>query len=383
MGERIGRRSFLMLLGLAPLMGATPPAKQRPRSILEERFPSYRYVMETFDIDPSYIRDPWFVEFITRNEGKYRRFYEHSLRRGERYIPLFKDMLGSKGLSHLFVYLSMTESGFKPQAVSSKKAAGLWQFMAATARRFHLKVDKHTDERYDPVASTKAAMEYLQTLYRMFGKWYLVMMAYNAGEGRVQRAIRRAGSDDFATLMDERAAYLPKETRNYLRKILLLSMMGEKITTSTAEKDITIRQIIQPKGESTVSLYGGLSLEGLARILRIDVKRLLELNPQLEGASPAEDLGITQVVIPSDRIGYFRAFYRPPTLHEIFRQKHYAKLIAHVIRPGDTLKSIARAYRTTPLDLLIANSLKSPELKPGKVLMVPVTREEYEKRLRY
>ena len=377
------RRAFLLWLAAAPLAAAIRPGAPKARDDLAEKFPSHRYVMETFDIDPAYIHDPWFVRFVTRNEKKYRRFYEHSLKRGERYIPLFKDMLGSKGLSHLFVYLSMTESGFKPQAVSSKKAAGLWQFMAATARRFHLKVDKHRDERYDPVASTKAAMEYLQTLYRMFGKWYLVMMAYNAGEGRIQRAIRRAGTDDFATLMDEKAAYLPKETRNYLRKILLLSMMGERITTSTAKKDITIRQIILPPEETLVNLYGGVSLEDMARLLRVNVGKLARINPQLKGVSPQEDLGLTQIFIPTDRLGYYRAYYRPPMLHEIYRDKHYAKLIAHVVRPQETLKSIAREYHVTPLDLVIANSLRVPAVRPGKVLMVPVTQEEYERRLRY
>ena len=370
------RRRFLLGCTLAPLL---LPAF----SILEARFPSYRYVMEQFDIDPSYIRNPRFVDFITRNESRYRRFYENSLKRGKAYIPLFKDLLSSGGLSHLFVYLSMTESGFKSTARSNKQAAGLWQFMAATARRFKLKVDKNRDERYDPVASTKAAMQYIQTLYRMFGKWYLVMMAYNCGEGRLQKAIKRAGTDDFATLMNEKAAYIPNETRNYLRKIILLSMMGEKIKSSPEKKDIKIRDIILPDTEVAVNIYGGITLERLAEILRMNPGRLAKLNPQLIGGRIDEELGLTQIFIPRDRLPWYEAFYMPPTLEQIYRDKHYSKLIAHIVRKGDTLKSIARTYHTTPLDLIIANQLKRVKLEENSIVMVPVTQEEYERRLRY
>ena len=377
MNKRLLLRREFLLAALAL------PGVLRALSRLEVKFPSYRYVMEEFDIDSSYIRDPWFSEFILRNETRYRRFYENSTQRGKAYIPLFRDLLNSGGLSHLFVYLSMTESGFKSTAKSGKKAAGLWQFMAATARRFKLRVDKNRDERYDPVASTKAAMEYLQTLYRIFGKWYLVMMAYNCGEGRLQKAIKRAGTDDFATLMDEKAAYIPKETRNYLRKIILLSMMGEKIKSSPKKEDIKIRDIILPESEVLVNIYGGITLRKLAKLLRMNAGRMRKLNPQLSAEGMDDELGLTQVFIPADRLGYYQAFYIPPTLEEIFRKKHYKKLIAHIVRKGDTLRSIARAYHVTPLDLIIANQLKELKPKENTVLMVPVTREEYERRIRY
>ena len=368
----------LFLLGLIAF-----PLSLSALSIFELKYPSYNYVMREFDIAPTYIRDPWFQDFVTKNEAKYRRFYENSLRRGKAYIPLFKNMLNAGGLSHLFIYMSMTESGFKTTAKSSKQAAGLWQFMAATARRFHLRVGKNRDERYDPVASTKAAMQYIQTLYRMFGKWYLVMMAYNCGEGRLQRAIRKAGTDDFATLMDERRAYLPEETRNYLRKILLLSMMGEKIKRSPKKIDRKIRREILPDSEVAVNIYGGTTLEALAKMLRMNVGRLAKLNPHLAGGDIGEELGMTQLFIPADRLPYYRAYYTPPTLEQIYRRKHYAKLIAHIVRPGDTLKSVARAYHATPLDLIIANQLPRPELKPGSLLMVPVTQAYYERHLKF
>ena len=374
--ERRSRRLFL--LGSVLL-----PASITALSILEAKYPSASYVLKQFDIDPAYLRNPSFVDFILRNEIRYRRFYENSVKRGKTYIPLFKELLSSGGLSHLFIYMSMTESGFQSYAKSKKKAAGLWQFMAATAKRFKLRVDKVKDERYDPVASTKAAMQYIQTLYKMFGKWYLVMMAYNCGEGRLQRAIRRAGSDEFAVLMDDRKAWIPEETRNYLRKIILLSMMGEKIHSSPSKEDRKLRQKILPDTEILVNVYGGISLKNMAKLLRMNVGRLQRLNPQIRDGMIAGDLGMTQIFIPADRLGYYRAFYRPPLLREIYRQKGYRRLIAHVVRQGETLKSVAWRYHTTPLDLIVANQLSNPRLRPGKLLMVPVTQEVYESLRKY
>ena len=352
-------------------------------SVLESKFPSYSYVFKEFDIDPGYIRNPSFVNFILKNESRYRRFYENSTKRGKAYIPLFKDILSAGGLSHLFVYMSMTESGFQSYAKSNKNAAGLWQFMAATAKRFKLRVDKNKDERYDPVASTKAAMQYIQSLYKMFGKWYLVMMAYNCGEGRLQRAIKKAGSDDFAVLMDDRRKWIPEETRNYLRKILLLSMMGEKIQTSPKAEDRKLRQEILPDTETLVNIYGGTSLEEMARLLRMNVGRLHRLNPQVRGGELARDLGMTQIFIPADRLAWYRAFYRPPMLREIYKEKGYSYLVAHIVREGETLKSVARTYHTTPLDLIVANQLSRARLDVGSVLMVPVTEETYERVRKY
>jgi membrane-bound lytic murein transglycosylase D len=346
---------------------------------LREKFPSYAYVLREFDVDPSYIDNPDFRNFILKNESRYRRFYTNSLKRGKDLIPLFKNLLTTGGLSHLFIYMSMTESGFKRGAVSSKKAAGLWQFMAATARRFNLVVNRHKDERFDPVASTKAAMSYIQSLYRMFGKWYLVMMAYNCGEGRVQRAIKRAGTDKFEVLMDERRKFLPKETRNYLKKIIFLSMIGEKINSSPLPKYKRIKKEILPDGEISVNIYGGITLKRLSAILKLPVSKILQLNPHLRGSTISENIGLTQITIPVENFKYYKKNYSPPTLQEIFRQKHYSRLIAHIIKPKDTLGKIARKYHTTPLDLVLVNKLESTKLKPNTALMIPVTEEMFEK----
>jgi membrane-bound lytic murein transglycosylase D len=350
---------------------------------LRKRFPNYQYVLEQLDINPNYINDPYFRNFIIKNEARYRRFYTNSLKRGRDLVPIFKNLLTSGGLSHLFIYMSMTESGFKRGAVSNKKAAGLWQFMAGTARRFNLVVNRKQDQRFDPIASTKAAMSYIQTLYRMFGKWYLVMMAYNAGEGRIQRAIKRAGSDSFEVLMDERRRLIPKETRNYLRKIIFLSMIGERINQSPLPKYRRIKEEILPKSEISVNIYGGITLKRLSAILKLPVSKILKLNPHLRGSTIGENIGMTQITIPIKNYKYYKKNYTPPTLQQIFRQKNYSRLIAHIIKPKDTLATIARKYHTTPLDIILVNKLANNKLKPNTALMVPVTEELYDKMYQY
>jgi hypothetical protein len=114
--------------------------------------------------------------------------------------------------------VALVESGFNPLALSPKGARGIWQLMPATARRYGLTVEAANDHRTDPEHATRAAARYLRDLYEMFGDWKLALAAYNAGEGRVQRAIERAGVRDFDELA--RRGLLPAETRNYVPAVL-------------------------------------------------------------------------------------------------------------------------------------------------------------------
>ncbi len=349
---------------------------------LAKKFPSYRFVMQKLDINESYIRNPQFIEFVEKNEAKYRRFYTHSVQRGAKLISTFTELLLSNGLSHLFVYLSMTESGFKPYARSNRSAAGLWQFMAATARKLHLRVDNRIDQRYDPVASTQAAMRYINTLYRKFGKNYLVMMAYNCGEGRMIRTIQRAGTDDFATLMDAKRHLIPVETRNYLMKILLLSMMGEHIIVSQKPEEKRLKQKIID-GKTFVNVVAGTRIADLLKILDMSLLEFTAINPQITTDRIPPDAFLVQIAIPAEKWQQFHDHYSPPSLQDIYARKHYRRLIAHIVTSGETLSSVAAQYGVAPLDLIIANELPRATLTAGQLLMVPVSEAEYERRRRY
>ncbi len=349
---------------------------------LADRYPSYKFVMQKLDIDPSYIDNPQFVNFVNNHEDKYKRFYTDSIKRGQKYIPTFTEMLLSNGISHLFVYLSMTESGFKSYAKSNKSAAGLWQFMSATARNYNLIVNRNIDQRYDPIASTQAAIKYIHKLYKDFGKGYLVMMAYNCGEGRLSRAIKRAGTDRFEVLMDERRHLIPKETRDYLKKIILLSMMGEKIVNSNKPEDKKIKAKIID-GKTFVNVVAGTRILDVVDALQMSLPEFLDMNPQVNYSKVPEDAFLTQITIPADRLKLFKEHYKPLTLKQIYHKKNYTRLIAHIVKKGETLGDVASLYGDAPLDLIIANELPSSTLKEGQLLMIPVTEEYYQKHRRY
>ena len=133
---------------------------------------------------------------------------------------MIQSVFKAEGLPLDLAYIPIIESGFKTNALSKANAKGPWQFMKATAVEQGLKHDWYVDERSDPEKATVAAAKYLKTLQKLFnGDWHLVLAAYNGGLGRVQRAMKSAGTDDFWEL-SETSRYLPKETREYVPLIL-------------------------------------------------------------------------------------------------------------------------------------------------------------------
>src|SRR5881628_316189 len=139
---------------------------------------------------------------------------------------MIREVLRARGLPEDLAFTAMIESGFKPDAVSRVGAKGMWQFMAGTARRYGLRVDRWVDERLDPERSTVAAAAYLRDLYNLFGSWPLAQAAYNAGEVKVARAISKTGSRDFWTLAQSR--YLRRETKEFVPQIHAVTMIGRE-----------------------------------------------------------------------------------------------------------------------------------------------------------
>lgn len=340
-------------------------------SLVEEKYPSYSYVFSEFDVERSYIYNDTFQKFVFKNEKGLRRFYKRSIERGKVILPTLRNILGDENVSDLFIYLSMVESGFVSSAVSPKKAVGLWQFMPVTAKQYNLTVNENYDERCDTRSSTSAAIAYLNKLYRQFGKWYVAAMAYNCGEGCVERAIQKAGTDDISVLTDDRLKYLPKETRDYIKKILLVAMIGENEVlgfnihgSSIVNLDVT-----------EVEVSGGTDLAEVASLLSMKKDELLKLNKKVKNGILPYEKPRYKIMIPSAKI---YAFY---LRYELYRCNNSKKVysLSHVVKMGETLTSIALLYDSTKEEIMLMNNLLDEYLVLDQVLLVPVSEKMFEK----
>ena len=342
-------------------------------STLAEKYPSYAYVFSEFGVDESYIYDRSFETFVSRHEKKIKRFYKRSMKKGKSVLPLMKDHLMIDGLSDLFIYISMIESGFSPAIVSSKKAVGLWQFMPATAKHYNLSVCNSLDERCDPVSSTNAAITYLRKLNTEFGKWYLAAMAYNCGEGRLEKAIRKAGSDELSILLDEDAKYLPKETRDYIRKILLAAMIGESELLDYAEaKTSTGTSALQ------VEVSAGTKLSNIAVMLDMKTVTLLNMNKQYRNGTVPPGETCYKIMIPEEKMMLFYMKYEIPEEKKKVVRPYF---ISHYVVMGNTLESLAKQYQTDPEEIKEANKLEDDALTLDTLLLIPVSEVLFEKML--
>lgn len=259
--------------------------------------------------------------------------------RARRYAPMMRRIFEERGLPAELINLAFVESGVNPRATSRAKAAGIWQFVPATARSYGMRTTRSVDERRDPEKSTRAAAEYLHALHARFDSWTLALAAYNAGAGTIERAIARQRTTDFWRLR------LPRETERFVPLFMAMTLVSRDpgrygfAPPEEEPHDTELLYVRQPTG-----------IRDLAAATGTTVAHLRELNPELIG--PAT---------PSDRAQY------PLKIPRRFAW------VAHTVQRGETLGSIARHYGVRPSLLREANKLaESEEPKTGRVILVPV-----------
>ena len=213
----------------------------------------------------------WIKYFLTRGRDHFVRYTE----RAGRYAPVLGKILENNGLPRDLVFLAMAESGFHNNAKSWAKAVGPWQFMPFTGLKYGLRIDWYVDERRDPIKATLAAARYLDDLYELFGSWELATAAYNAGEGKIGRAIRRYRSKNFWKI--RRGRYLRRETKNYVPKIMALAIIGKNLE-SFGFNNIKFEQ---PLDFDEITVAGGTDLYKVATVLDVDFAIIQKLNPEL------------------------------------------------------------------------------------------------------
>jgi membrane-bound lytic murein transglycosylase D len=256
------------------------------------------------------------------------------------------------------VYLALIESGYNPKAYSRAKASGMWQFITKTGKRFGLKVNKWVDERRDPEKSTYAAAAYLKSLYEMFNSWDLALAGYNAGEGKILKAMRKAKTQDFWEI--SRHAYLKKETKEYVPMFLAA------VTIAQDPRKYGFQEVESegPFNYDKVKVPASTHLETIANAAETDLSELRALNPALRREKTPPDSALFEINLPPGKKEIFEKNFRTQAASKNGKK--------HRVRPGENLSRIAKKYRVSMENLCALNGLSdNAAVRPGFVLLLP------------
>lgn len=347
-------------------------------------------------------------KFIDRYANNLRRSVSIMLGATNFYMPIFEEALEAYNLPLELKYLPVIESGLNPQATSYVGAAGLWQFMIGTGKRYGLEINSLVDERRDLIKSSYAAANYLSDLYRIFKDWSLVIAAYNCGPDKINKAIHRAGgTKDYWQIYP----YLPKETRGYVPAFIAANY----IMNYYCDHNICPMVADIPAKTDTVMVNRDIHFNQIASVLNMEVSQLKELNPQyrrniINGSNKPSSLRLpstlvnkfidneqaiydynadallnkrAEVEVNEENIAntsysrsnsYTRSSnnnsYRSSRHKNKHTKKHKERSQNVTIKNGDTLSEIAERNHTTVSKLKKLNKISGSNIRAGKKLRV-------------
>lgn len=302
-------------------------------------------------------------------------------KRGPRYFPLIETIIKEMGLPSDLKYVALIESDLRSGAVSTAGAVGPWQFMLPTANFCGLNKNGWCDERMHWERATRAALKHLSDLKNSLGSWALALAAYNAGQGRISKALEEQGAYDFYSLR------LARETERYVFRAIAAKLVMEN--PSWFGIDLKGARLYKPEAVSNVSVnvpVVSVSVAGMARSVGVSYRRFLELNPWIT----AKELprGTYDILVPAGREGFLMNFVAGLEAHSAAAQNAYSSMsigpgaaIAatsapvhvrqHVVKKGDTLSSIAREYGVSVEDIREWNKLfGNSAIQPGQKLLL-------------
>ena len=290
-----------------------------------------------------------------RHEG-----IQRALDRSLEFIDPFKEIFRKNGIPEDLAYLPIIESGFRVDATSRARAKGSWQFMAATARLFGLRVDWQVDERLDPFKAADAAARFMKRLYEEYNDWYIVLACYNGGPRRVNKAMRVLQTSDFFEINQSR--HIRRETRNYVPAFLASLIIARSpqeygFTTNPGE---TIFM-----NSKTVTIPSPASLTRIAALLGVPYAELKRLNPELLRDFTPSNRNTYDLRLPAG------ADETPLAGLERIPAAKIPKYNSYRVRSGDSLYAIALRHRTTVRAIQRVNGMRSTLIRPGMNLIIP------------
>jgi peptidoglycan lytic transglycosylase D len=296
--------------------------------------------------------------------------FEQWLIRLSRYRPLVENIFTEFHLPSDLVFLSLVESGFNPYAYSRAKATGPWQFMKGTAKVYGLRVDSYVDERRDPIKSTVAAARYLRDLYDLFGAWPLAMAAYNAGEGKVMRALLKAQAESFSDISKTRL--IRRETKEYVPRF-----MAATIIAKNPDRYGFSQEVSAPHRFEEVIVTRPLHFHAIANATGVPYEELRLLNPELrrDATPPGDDAYLLKVPVGTktkveqllDRVPTYK-FPPLPARAEFATTSSSSRW--YKVRVGDTLEKVSRRFRVPVKTLKTKNNLSGQTIRPGDFLAI-------------
>ncbi len=285
-------------------------------------------------------------------------YVQRMTERGGRYLFHIIEEVNKRGLPTELALLPFIESAFNPQAMSSAKASGMWQFIPGTGRDFSLRQNVFRDDRRDVLASTRAALDYLQMLHGMFGDWQLALAAYNWGQGNVQRAINR--NQQAGLPIDYDSLRMPDETRNYYPKLQAV----ENIVGNPQAFGLTLPALRNHPYFVSVGINRDIDLDLAARFADLPVEEFKQLNPQMNKPVILA-AGTPQVLLPYDNAN---RFVRAITQHRGNLASWTAWVVPKTVKPADAARQVGmdetqlRSINNIPKGMLV---------KAGSTLLVP------------
>jgi len=296
-------------------------------------------------------------------------YIQRTTTRASRYLFHVVQELEKRNMPTELALLPFIESAFNPQALSTAKAAGMWQFIPSTGRDYKLTQSMFKDERRDVLASTDAALTYLQKLYGMFGDWQLALAAYNWGEGSVQRAINKARAAGVPTDFNGLSQFMPAETKNYVPKLQAV----KNIIATPGDYGLTLPKVDNQPYFVTIGKTRDIDIKVAAQLAELSLEEFKALNPQFNRPVIPAGSG-TQILLPQSNAEKFKS-----NLAKWGRA--LSSWTAHKVTGArERIETIAKKFGTTPEVIREVNNIPPRTIvKAGSTLLVPRTEHASEK----